>query len=1175
MDGRVLDEGPRFGFESRIVALGASAFLSFGFAIANAQESDANRPGKTSLGLHEPIEAELTDADPEVATPVLLRDYADAEVHGRRYRIATGKGQPCVVTLESYNFDAYLVVRDADGAPVAEDDDGFGSTHALVRLEMPANGGERFVEACALHGDRGWFRLSLTESEAGTLDPDLERAWSGYLLARAEEAESPQVIAAMQEVGFRLWRAKRYHEAKRTYELQFAINERKHGSGAPETARSLHNLGAQLRHLGDVSGARAAFERAIRIREEKLGPGDPATLETTRELAGLFFSTPALSAEAPTVLQRALDAHEKHVGLDDGNTLTIRSMLITSLMRRSRYREARPLVERQAELLEKNPRADARLVRKTRDQKAAILSMLGEWSFPIEVARRDVEEARKRAGPESVEYATALRELAVVLITARSGAEPLGLLQQALAIVQSKRPGSGLHAQLLQDLGVLECMRGDAEHGRPLLLQAKAIQERMVPADIAGLSKTLASLVPTAASLEEKTALWEQIVAMRRRALGRHDVTTAAAEATLASLCVGRGEFAKAKELCESALRTFEQIRGPNHVDTALVQRELAEVLARLDRRDEAVTLLRQALANSEAHFALALATKTEVERLRFASDQRQALDDLIELERAAPPAERAALWSVALRWKGVVARSERSTREEIRGSRDPVVRDLLRDLQAITQRLSTSAYASDPASPDPGADLVQLTARKEELERDLATRTGALADEVATPEAIAAALPQDAALVDFVVIASPLGAVVADDPDHPRERTARLVAWTLRAGERGPVFVDLGSASEARAAVERFLAQLHADRGAASLTADGEHVVDPAAEVAHRVWEPIAERLAGARLVILSPDSFLGRLPFEVLPAADGSRLVAHRSFVYLQDVAQLPDLLARTAATDAPPSLLCAGGIDFNARDDLSWARPAGDAAPRSRVRRTTAFWPMLDGAKEESASVRDLHRLAFGDAAPRLVLTGAVASEERLKAALPDARFVHLATHGYFEGDRRASRGHDVGSSLAGVAARTGAAITPNRDLELPGLLSGLVCSGANLPDDAGDARDDGFLTAEELGWLDLSHVDLVVLSACDTAIGLPESGEGLLGLRRSLRQAGARTVIASLWKADDALTCELMKRFYVNLWQRHLGTLAALHEAQLSMLADPDVGRRRINGWGAFVLDGDWR
>ena len=108
------------------------------------------------------------------------------------------------------------------------------------------------------------------------------------------------------------------------------------------------------------------------------------------------------------------------------------------------------------------------------------------------------------------------------------------------------------------------------------------------------------------------------------------------------------------------------------------------------------------------------------------------------------------------------------------------------------------------------------------------------------------------------------------------------------------------------------------------------------------------------------------------------------------------------------------------------------------------------------------------------------------------------------------------------------------------------------------------------------MDLSHCDLVVLSACETGLGAPTAAEGMIGLRRSFRQAGARTVISSLWSVSDEATVALMTAFYENLWLLGESKLDALRHAQLELLKH---NRARFGSglpatWGAFVLDGDW-
>jgi CHAT domain-containing protein len=110
------------------------------------------------------------------------------------------------------------------------------------------------------------------------------------------------------------------------------------------------------------------------------------------------------------------------------------------------------------------------------------------------------------------------------------------------------------------------------------------------------------------------------------------------------------------------------------------------------------------------------------------------------------------------------------------------------------------------------------------------------------------------------------------------------------------------------------------------------------------------------------------------------------------------------------------------------------------------------------------------------------------------------------------------------------------------------------------------------------MDLSGVELVTLSACETGLGRSQSGEGVSGFRTTLLRAGAKTVVTSLWKVPDDATQELMVRFYENLLRNKMGKLEALRDAQLRMLREnrrTHNGNGRSHTWGAFVLSGDWR
>jgi CHAT domain-containing protein len=160
-------------------------------------------------------------------------------------------------------------------------------------------------------------------------------------------------------------------------------------------------------------------------------------------------------------------------------------------------------------------------------------------------------------------------------------------------------------------------------------------------------------------------------------------------------------------------------------------------------------------------------------------------------------------------------------------------------------------------------------------------------------------------------------------------------------------------------------------------------------------------------------------------------------------------------------------------------------------------------------------------------------------RATALSPDlARYgiVHFATHGVF-------------------------------DDEHPGQ-SGIVLS---LFDPQGRSQD-GFLRLHDIYGLDLP-ARMVVLSACDTALGEQIRGEGLVGMVRGFMHAGAERVVATLWRVDDEATGEVMGHFYREMFENGLSPAAALRQAQLSVR---DQRRWRSPFyWAAFTLQGEWR
>jgi CHAT domain-containing protein len=177
------------------------------------------------------------------------------------------------------------------------------------------------------------------------------------------------------------------------------------------------------------------------------------------------------------------------------------------------------------------------------------------------------------------------------------------------------------------------------------------------------------------------------------------------------------------------------------------------------------------------------------------------------------------------------------------------------------------------------------------------------------------------------------------------------------------------------------------------------------------------------------------------------------------------------------------------------------------------------------------------------------------------MKDRTVIHFATHGFVVPDAQRALlmradeqiDRELAAGLGGAPSRWRAA-----SLLGHGILSGLALSHANRPASAKPPEDDdNLLTEAEVALLDLRATRLAVLSACETGIGDATEAQAVLGLQRAFHVAGSESVVASLWKVDDAATARLMSSFYRKAWVDGLPVPVALRAAQLEQLATPDT------------------
>jgi CHAT domain-containing protein len=363
-----------------------------------------------------------------------------------------------------------------------------------------------------------------------------------------------------------------------------------------------------------------------------------------------------------------------------------------------------------------------------------------------------------------------------------------------------------------------------------------------------------------------------------------------------------------------------------------------------------------------------------------------------------------------------------------------------------------------------------------------------------------------------------------------------RSVAWLVtRQGVRA---FDLPGRDEVEAAARRVSTWWRAREQAVAFETPRERsrriaqadegLPAAAAALSQMLLGPLAAELAARRLVIVA-DGALQYLSFGALPlpgAAGPAPLLLRHEIVYAPSASALLELRRGLAARPAAPKAIAVladpvfGADDPRTRGRVAFASAAPDAFPR------------LPDTGIEMRNILQLVAPGQGFQATGFAANRAAATSP----ALAQYGIVHFATHAFVDSER------------------------PE--------LSGVVLS---LLDEQGRPQD-GVLRLHDVYGLELG-ADMVVLSACRTALGREVRGEGIVGLTRGFLYAGARRVVASLWSSPDEATAELMSRFYRGLLKEGLSPAAALRAAQLSLARTPRWSAPYY--WAGFVLQGDWR
>ena len=972
-------------------------------------------------------------------------------------------------------------------------------------------------------------------------DPPLAALEQALARVSAEPDADPYHAPLLLEELAGWWLDVEPARARPLIEEALALREAIGGPDEPGTAL-LHNLRAGLElRSGDTLAGVAAMERAREVVEANpdfFGPYDRAMA-----LSGLayFYGETGQTEWAVALGAAALTQMEEAVGPEHPALAHLLNNQGTYLRGVGRLEEGAALLARALTLREQQG-LDPVDLSITRGNLAAALRDAGNREGAIAAyleGAKEVEALRGERHPTALQ----LRLNAAVVLGETHPTRALSQLDALQPLIEESTTDS-LLAQVRLAQATLCFQLGDMGRGDLLLLSAVTALPHGTTQNhrIYRAAKIeLARLQAFRGLTGEAMALLEEVrQSVPAGDLEGHDRLTMERVALL----LAEGDD-------EAALEELDTLRSAPSRKWSLVEVHRLDALVHLGRAEEAEVVAQrvaarldttspetrpqalaalaawhwsreereQALDRVSAQLALTEASlgalRTDLSERQQSEARANRADVLGAYLALAPPQQS---WEALQRWRGVLlveaalrAVSRDDTLAALRAAR----LEKLRQLSSWSRRQVDEVLRAET--------LVALGEELDTIERELARNNPGEVPPELTLATLCDQLAADEVLVELATHTPfPL------DADLPEQ----LDAYVVRGDECRVHRVGLGPVEGLRVSNARYLKQLRLGLGESALAHRAERVSD-------QFLQPLEPWLHDVGHLWLVPEPTVADMPVAALPLSDGSLAIEHFSVATLTTAREL--MLERRAPSGG--GAVVVGGVDFGPGTD----------------------WSPLPGTLDEQRQVsRRLRRHLRSEVH---TLEGSEATEARLTAHAGQARVLHLATHGWYSADEvraLAVEGHGTRGVTFTQLGETPVALAGR---------SGLALAGANQG--GADTADDGLWLEAEVASVDLSSVQLVTLSACETALGVPRRGEGLMGIGRALVVAGARSSVLALWQIPDLETRRRMEDFYRALTQGPgRAPAAALRRAQLQAIAEQraQLGESLPWTWAGFQVSG---
>lgn len=883
------------------------------------------------------------------------------------------------------------------------------------------------------------------------------------------------------------------------------IRKKALGTEHADYAESLGNIALYYYYIGDYTKSIELGTEALEITKNVLGTENSDYAITLDNLAMSFYDL-GNHAKAVELGTKSLEIQKKISGKINYDYALSLSNLASYYADMGNNSKAIELGTEALEIREKVLGTEHPDYAFSLSNLANYYSNAGNFIKAIELGTKALEIREKVLGAEHPDYAISLNNLAAYYCDLGDYRKAIEIYTQALKIFE-KNFGSehSNYALSLSNIGSCYGELGDYSKAIELCSKALEIKEKVLGAEHPDYAISLQNLGKYYHDLEDydkSIKICKQALSIIEKAFGEEHPLYATLLNTISANYCDLGDFNKAIELATRELEIRKKILGQKHPKYSFSLKELATYYFFSYNYDKSIPYLTEAINIDRNHILSLFSNITTAQRQHFWDTKKYEFSTLLPnfVLKSSNPEYTISLYdNSCLFSKGLLLTTETEMHKLIQESGDKKTLQKFEELRN-TRLWLNSLYEVPAAERSVSTDSLEKVAEQQEAELIEISKTYGdfMHNLKITWKDVQGKLGDKDIAIEF--LSFPL----------LRNDSTIYIALTVKKGYDSPHCITLFEKNQIDNIKEHY----------------------KSSETSRLVWKPLAEELNGIENIYFSPSGVLYNIGIESLPdwEDNGNLLNERLNFYRLSSTREL----AITEKDHESTGAVVYGGIKYdtdialmgapdNSRHNIL-AFNRGFSIDSLGMRGTKCDF--LPGTLYEAECVDSVLNTSHISVT---LITGTDATESSFKA-LSGARnrILHIATHGFYWNEidaELANMNQNLYFLQMGDNARS---YIEDKAMTRSGLLfSGAqnTFNGVEIP----EGVDDGVLTASEISQLDLRGLDLLVLSACQTGLG-DVTSEGVFGLQRGFKKAGAKSIIMSLWEVNDAATQDMMTQFY---------------------------------------------